>query len=62
VLLLLSLKKEKGNLFTSSVITQRQAWGKISKEMLVKGHKMTGEECSRKFRSLKNRLVEMHHT
>ena len=55
VLLLISLKKEKSDLFTSNVITPKQAWNKLSEEMCEKGHHVTGDDCSRKFRSLKNR-------
>lgn len=61
VLLLITLKKENNSLFTSNTVTQKQAWRNISEEMCKKGHHLTGDECSRKFRSLKNRFENTQH-
>lgn len=55
VLLLNTLKKENTSLFNSNTVTQKQAWRNIFEEMCKKGHHLTGDECSRKFQSLKNR-------
>ncbi|XP_062571186.1 uncharacterized protein LOC134233220, partial [Saccostrea cucullata] len=55
VKLLISLKKENTEMFSSNIITQKQGWKKISEMMCLKGHHCTGEECDKKFRSLKMR-------
>ena len=58
VLLLLSIKVEKESLFSSTICTQKQAWRKVAEEMCTKGEHCTGEDCDRKFRSLKMRLAK----
>ncbi|XP_062588396.1 uncharacterized protein LOC134250052, partial [Saccostrea cucullata] len=63
VKLLISLKKENTEMFSSNIITQKQGWKKISEMMCLKGHHCTGEECDKKFRSLKMRykLIKERH-
>ncbi|XP_061162747.1 uncharacterized protein LOC133171968 [Saccostrea echinata] len=55
VLLLIDLRTESSSLFSSNTTTQKQAWRKISEEMCSKGHSFSGDECDRKYRSLKMR-------
>ena len=45
------------SIFSSNLTTQKQAWQKVSEMMCLEGHHFTGEECDRKFRSLKMRQV-----
>ncbi|XP_048743320.2 uncharacterized protein LOC125656780, partial [Ostrea edulis] len=55
VLLLISLKQGNMELFSSNLTTQKQAWRKIAKDMKTHGYVFSGEDCDKKFRSLKNR-------
>lgn len=55
VMCLITLKKEHSGIFSSNLTTQKQAWQKVSEMMCLEGHHFTGEECDRKFRSLKMR-------
>ncbi|XP_034302388.2 uncharacterized protein [Magallana gigas] len=55
VLLLISLKTEFSGMFSSNIITQKQAWKRISEEICNKGYHFSGDVCDRKFRSLKMR-------
>lgn len=57
VMCLISIKKENSGIFYSNLTTQKQAWQKVSEMMCLEGHHCTGEECDRKFRSLKMRQV-----
>lgn len=57
VMCLITLKKEHSGIFSSNLTTQKQAWQKVSEMMCLEGHHFTGEECDRKFRSLKMRQV-----
>lgn len=57
MLLLISLKTEFSGMFSSNIITQKQAWKRISEEICNKGYHFSGDECDRKFRSLKMRFT-----
>lgn len=57
VLLLISLKTEFSGMFSSNIITQKQAWKRISEEICNKGYHFSGDVCDRKFRSLKMRFT-----
>lgn len=50
-------EKEHSGIFSSNLTTQKQAWQKVSEMMCLEGHHFKGEECDRKFRSLKMRQV-----
>ncbi|XP_074114194.1 uncharacterized protein LOC141537233 isoform X2 [Cotesia typhae] len=41
------------NDFNSGKISQKKVWEKVAKELKVKGHDVTGPQCSSKLRSLK---------
>lgn len=59
VLLLISLKNEFSGMFSSNIITQKQAWKRISEEICNKGYHFSGDVCDQKFRSLKMRYKIM---
>lgn len=39
--------------FNSGKISQKKIWEKVAEELKVKGHSVTGPQCSSKLRSLK---------
>ncbi|KAH0557658.1 hypothetical protein KQX54_009807 [Cotesia glomerata] len=53
VLLLLESYRSMENDFNSGKISQKKVWEKVAKELKVKGHDVTGPQCSSKLRSLK---------
>lgn len=53
VLLLLESYRAMEKDFNSGKISQKKAWEKVAKELKVKGHDVTGPQCSSKLRSLK---------
>ncbi|CAH2084224.1 unnamed protein product [Euphydryas editha] len=53
VLLLLESYRSMEKDFNSGKITQKKVWEKVAKELKVKGHDVTGPQCSSKLRSLK---------
>ena len=55
VVLLISLKKENSEMFSMNTISQKQSWRRIAEMMCQKGHHFTGDDCDKKFRSLKLR-------
>ncbi|XP_071109583.1 uncharacterized protein [Haliotis cracherodii] len=55
VLLLVELRRQHCDLFSSSTITSKQAWRRVGEEMRGKGHSFTGEDCDKKFRSMRSR-------
>jgi hypothetical protein len=58
VLLLIQLKDEMSSSFSSNTISQKQAWRRLAEEICKKGHIVSGEDCDRKFRSLKMRSFQ----
>ncbi|XP_074099952.1 uncharacterized protein LOC141528025 [Cotesia typhae] len=54
VLLLLESYRSMKNDFNSGKISQKKVWEKVAKELKVKGHDVTGPQCSSKLRSLKS--------
>ena len=55
MVLLISLKKDNSEVFSSNTISQKQSWRKVAEMMCQKGHHFTGDDCDKKFRSLKLR-------
>ena len=55
--LLISLYIENKELFTSSCVKQGEVWRRIGNGMQENGYSYTGEQCDKKFRSLKYRYV-----
>lgn len=53
VLLLLESYRAMEKDFNSGKISQKKVWEKVAKELKVKGHDVTGPQCSSKLRSLK---------
>ncbi|XP_046586721.1 uncharacterized protein [Neodiprion pinetum] len=53
VLLLLESYRALEKDFYSGKISQKKIWEKVAKELKVKGHDVTGPQCSSKLRSLK---------
>ncbi|XP_043495367.1 uncharacterized protein LOC122519756 [Polistes fuscatus] len=53
VLLLLESYRSMEKDFNSGKISQKKIWEKVAEELKVKGHNVTGPQCSSKLRSLK---------
>ncbi|XP_046544600.1 uncharacterized protein LOC124254794 [Haliotis rubra] len=62
VRLLITLRQQYEHLFTSSIVTQKQAWKKVADEMTEKGYCYSGDECQRKFGSLRLRYYDFTGT
>ena len=55
MVLLISLKKDNSEVFSSNTISQKQSWIKVAEMMCLKGHHFTGDDCDKTFRSLNMR-------
>lgn len=53
VLLLLESYRAMEKDFNSGKISQKKVWEKVAQELKIKGHDVTGPQCSSKLRSLK---------
>ena len=49
MVLLISLKKDNSEVFSSNTISQKQSWRKVAEMMCHKGYHFTGDDCDKKF-------------